>query len=111
MISLTPTPHLYNIFSGFPKQKRYLASYSTNKTEIEMVNTYKIQLDEITYKEIFEPFLHKNFLKLPVEAHDNMVEVTIRRTCVLEYLQKKIISEIDNYEVMQSEMINKMNVH
>ncbi len=73
-----------------------------------MVNTYKIQLDKNTYQEIFEPFLHKNFLKLPIEAKDNMVEVTIRRTCVLEYLQKKIISEIDNYEMLQSEIMRKM---
>ncbi len=73
-----------------------------------MVNTYKIQLDKNTYQEIFEPFLHKNFLKLPIEAKDNMVEVSIRRTCVLEYLQKKIISEIDNYEMLQSEIMRKM---
>ncbi|WP_316797318.1 hypothetical protein [Pedobacter agri] len=76
-----------------------------------MVSTYKFELDLNTYQEVFEPFLHKNFLKLPVKIYDDTVEVTIRRTCVLEYLQRKLVSEIDNNEVQQSDLLRKMNIH
>lgn len=67
-----------------------------------MIVTYKIELSKDSYQEIFEPFLLKTHIILPIKERGDNIVVYIKRKAVFDTLRLLLSRQIDDLEVIQS---------
>lgn len=75
-----------------------------------MVTTYKIELFKSTYLDIFEPFLIKSQLKMPMIDKGDKIDIYIKRKCVLNFLQSKIFRDIGDIEEIRSAFDHRIEI-